>query len=98
MNIEIQIATKLITSALARGLTVSVNDGEEWTVKSSRDRATILDALCTTDMDTLCLRDAGEAVGAFWLIWGNEGDLIHDHTDNTLCADLYDLAIADEVL
>ena len=80
---EARIARKIVKDALANGWTVSVNDGEEWTVKRSTDSRAILAALCSTDSDTLRLRDAaGERVGDIMLVWGNDEDLITDHSDN----------------
>lgn len=85
---EARIARKIVKDALANGWTVSVNDGEEWTVKNSTDSRTILDAMCSTDSDVLRLRDAaGEAIGNIWLVWGNDEDVISDHTDSETMAD-----------
>ena len=80
---EARIARKIVKDALANGWTVSVNDGEDWVVKRSDDSRAILAALCSTDSDTLRLRDAaGERVGDILLIWGNDDDVISDHSDN----------------
>ena len=85
---EARIARKIVKDALANGWTVSVNDGEEWTVKSSTDSRAILEALCTTGCDVLRLHDAsGEAIGNIWLVWGNDEDLISDHSDSEAMAD-----------
>jgi hypothetical protein len=85
---EARIARKIVKDALANGWTISVNDGEEWTVKSSTDSRTILDAMCTTGCDVLRLRDAaGEAIGNIWLVWGNDEDVISDHSDSETMAD-----------
>jgi hypothetical protein len=91
---EARAARKLVKAALAAGYTISVNDGEEWTVKRSTSAKAIIDALATTDSDRLLLRDPadGEAIGSFWLIYGNDpsGDeLISDHSDNNVCNALY---------
>jgi len=94
---EARVARKLVKAALAAGYTVSVNDGEEWTVKRSTKEREIIDALATTDEDRLLLRsptanDIGDVIGSFWLIYGNDEsgeELISDHTDNDICARLY---------
>jgi hypothetical protein len=94
---EARVARKLVKAALAAGYTVSVNDGEEWTVKRSTRETEILDALATTDEDRLLLRnptanDIGDIIGSFWLIYGNDEsgeELISDHTDNDICDRLY---------
>lgn len=87
-------ARALVRWLLNRDLTVSVNDGEEWTVKRSADLQEILDALATTDSDQLRVRDrGGDSVGWFWLVWGNASDgseLIADCTDNALCTEACD--------
>lgn len=85
---EARNARQLVAQLLALG-TVSVQDGEEWTVTNSTDRDAILDALCTTDMDRVLLREpSGKRVGSFLLVWGNAPDgseLIADHSDNDVC-------------
>ena len=43
-----------------------------------------MDALCSTDGDTLLVRDAhGHKLGTILLIWGNSPEeVVCDHTDN----------------
>ncbi|CAB4120950.1 hypothetical protein UFOVP4_26 [uncultured Caudovirales phage] len=83
---EAKKARRLVRAMLAAGLAISVNDGEEWTVRRSRSEAEILEALCSTGEDGIRGYDAeGASVGTFWLIWGNAPDgseLISDYTDN----------------
>ena len=90
------VATRLVRAALHAGYTVSVSDGEEWTVKRSDSEAVILPALATTGYDTLRFRNsAGEPVGSAYLVWGNEESgecLIADHTDNDAMEALYQAA------
>jgi hypothetical protein len=89
------VATRLVRAALNAGLTVSVYDGEEWTVGNSRRERAILAALASTGEDTLRFRRDGENVGSVYLIWGNDptgGELISDHTDNDAMQALYDAA------
>jgi hypothetical protein len=90
---ERRTATRLVAAALAAGYTVSVYDGEEYTVKRSRKSKEILEALATTGEDVLVIRDsAGERLGVLSLIWGNDpsGDeLISDHSDNDAMDALY---------
>ena len=80
------VATRLVRAAIHAGYTVSVYDGEEYTVKRSRKERQILEALASTEEDTLVIRDStGERIGALMLIWGNDAtgeELIADHTDN----------------
>lgn len=96
-NGEARAARKLIRAALAEGWTVSVNDGEETTVRRSSREREIFDALCTTgeDIITIHLPVGGKPGGTFWLIYGNDDDgteLIADHTDNENCERLYKAA------
>jgi hypothetical protein len=84
ISIEKEIATKIVDDALALNYTISVNACEEWTVKRSKNRKEILDALMTTDDDTLVFRDMnGNKIGWVWLVYGNDGyDVVCDYTDN----------------
>jgi hypothetical protein len=93
---ERKVATKLVRAALAAGYSISVHDGEEWTVSRATRAYDVLDALATTGEDTLQLYDADQhGAGCFYLIWGNAADgseLIADHTDNDICQRMYDAA------
>lgn len=90
---EARVARKLIKAALARELSISVNDGEEWTVKRSRNYREIVDALATTGEDILRMTaPTGDRIGSFVLIYGNDEtgeELISDHTDNDICERMY---------
>jgi hypothetical protein len=90
------VATRLVRAAINAGFTVSVYDGEEWTVKRSDSEAVILPALATTGYDTLRFRNsAGEHIGSAYLIWDNDPsgeELIADHTDNDAMEALYQAA------
>jgi hypothetical protein len=44
-------ATALVRECLQRGYSLSVHDGEEWTVKQSRDENAICGALGTTEVE-----------------------------------------------
>lgn len=91
---EADVARALVTGALVRGWTVSVNDGEEWTVVRSNDADKILAALASTDSDTLSLRgSSGERIGTLLLVWGNAGDgseLIADYSDTPSMTEFVD--------
>lgn len=92
---EGKVARKLIKVCLDAGYKLSVNDGEEWTVKQSTDAHKVLNALASTGEDTLRLRDGeGKNVGFFFLVWGNAEDgeeLIADHADTPTINALYRL-------
>jgi hypothetical protein len=93
MPTEKTVAAKLVAAAIASGYCLSVNDGEAWTVKRSRNKAAILAALETTGEDILRVRDnaTAEMIGDISLIWGNAPDgseLVSDHTDTPAMAAL----------
>ncbi len=80
-------ARALIACLLSRpGCSLSVHDGEETTVKASKDPAAVLAALGTTEADTLSAHAGPLGLGSFVLIYGNgPGELIADHSDNQFC-------------
>jgi hypothetical protein len=88
-------ARALVRWLLNRNLSVSVFDGEEYTVKTSHDLKEILMALATTDADEITAHGPdGESQGWFHLIWGNDSDgseLIANCTDNDLCNEACDV-------
>lgn len=96
---EARAARSLVHHALRLGYCISVFDGEERTVRHSRDRNTILEALASTAGDVVCIHlpDPSKASGfrqmaAFDLIWGNDPsgeELIADYTDNPAAEELY---------
>jgi len=90
---EARAARKLVKALLARELSVSVNDGEEWTVHRSRNYREIVDALATTGIDYVRgYAPTGDSMGTFMLVYGNDEDgseLIADHTDNLVCNSAY---------
>lgn len=86
---ESNIVHKLIDLALDANYTISVFDGEEYPVKRSTCKSTVLDALGSTECDTLVFRKPEQLardapVGQVLLIWGNDRELISDHSDNEL--------------
>lgn len=85
---ERSIARAVIKKAIDAGYAVSVNDGEETTVKKSRDAAAVLKAMFSTDEDYLLIYkgvdDKFEKHFA-WVrfIYGNSGwDVINDFSTN----------------
>jgi hypothetical protein len=84
MTTERTQANKLVDAALAKGWTVSVCDGEEWTVKKSTDAKAIKASLMSTDEDILRFRRAdGTKIGMVVLVYGNSPEeLFSDHSDN----------------
>ena len=89
---EATYARKLVDVILARGYTISVNDGEEWTVKRSTDKYAILAAMATAGEDSLAVRTMdGEKVGTFFLVYqdGAGDEVISDCSDNPETDSIY---------
>ena len=81
----------LIKNALAKGLTISVWDGEEWQVKRSIGYQAIKEAIESVEVAELRLRDQeGKVVGWAMIIPdGVEPDeTVADYTANTLMEEL----------
>lgn len=97
---ERAIVDRLIRGGLERGYLVSVNDGEEWVLKLSPDYATITAEVAATDMTILRFddpaREGAGGRGRVILIHGNGSDVVHDHTDNDMIADLVALATGED--
>lgn len=82
LRVEGRVARAIVDKALAENMCISVHDGEEYVIAQSTDRATILNAMASTDMDKLVLRDTDSRYkGTIVLVYGNSGwDVISDHT------------------
>lgn len=80
----------LTKKALAKGLTISVFDGDEWQVKRETAYKAIKDAIESVDECQLRLRDkAGEIVGWALIVHDCEPDCtVADHTYNPLMCEL----------
>jgi len=84
---ENRIVKALLNKAFEAGYVVSVNDGEEWVVKHSSNLKECLEAMASTDGDILKIRrkiddtEHYELVATVWLVWGNDEDVISDHSD-----------------
>ena len=81
---------KLVKNALAKDLSVSVFDSEEWQVKRSTSYKAIKNAIESVDISQLRLRDkSGEIVGWALIVLDNEDDCtVSDFTYNKLMHDL----------
>jgi len=83
MDAERRIASAIVRHALKNNMQVSINDGEEWTVKKSGNYREIMSALYSTDEDVIRLNNAtdGFPLGKFFLVYGNDGyDVVSDYT------------------
>src|SRR3954467_3024567 len=84
--VERQVIGAFVKQALAAGHNLSVNDGEETTLRNSKDFGAIMGALMTTDEDHLYV-DArfnkgrvSDMLGEVACIYGNDGyDVISDY-------------------
>lgn len=95
--VERLIAKQCIADLLKAGYEVSVFDGEETTVKRSRDADAIYAAMFTADEDYLHVHNVGAKDHFGWVrfVYGNDGyDVINDYTTNleTVLADSNKLA------
>lgn len=81
---ERRVARALVRLLLEADCMISVNDGEEFTVKRSRAFTQIISALATVSEDTLVIRDFdGKRLGVILLVYGNDEtgeELIADYT------------------
>jgi hypothetical protein len=87
---DIFYVRKLVRNILSRGYTISVNDGEEWTVVDSRLEGEIMGALMSTDEDRIKFKDPLDykTLGIFYLVYGNDPsgeEVFCDYTDNRVC-------------
>ena len=80
LETERLVIGRAIDVVLAAGNAISVNDGEEWVLRRSRDKGAILAAMFSTDEDIWMVRDAnGKRLGAVQFIHGNGADVIADY-------------------
>ena len=79
-SIEQRIVRRLIDTLFEAGYTLGVNDGEDTTVKNSSSKKEIVQAMATTDHDYLLVYKDGRSIGWVMLVWGNDEDVISDHS------------------
>jgi UDP-N-acetylglucosamine 2-epimerase len=94
---EKSVIRSIVGSAIAMGYSVSLYDGEEWTLKQSVDKAALMDAVMTTDHDKLAFRKLGElgVCGSVLLVYGNSAsEVIADWSDNKEVNNILKNAIA----
>lgn len=89
---EAKVAARLVDEILARNLTISVHDSEEYVLRRTNNNAEILAELGHTDENGFALFSKNdEYVGYFMLIFGNAADgseLIADCSANDICAEI----------
>ena len=84
---EARAASRLVREILSRGFSVSVNDGYETTLHTSRAKGGIMREMGTTGENILILHNPdGSPIGRFYLIFGNDpSEIISDHSANDTC-------------
>lgn len=87
-------ARALVRWLLNRNLSVQVKDEEETLLSPSRLESAILAELAHSGENFLrAFNEAGDHVGTFYLIWGNDPDgseLVADCSANELCEEALD--------
>lgn len=77
-------AMKHIDGALAKGWLISVNDGEEWTLRKSGDRDAIVAEICTTDENLIGFWADGVHIGnVYWIFGEPNGDGIFTNSSGS---------------
>jgi hypothetical protein len=78
---EARVVKLFCETMIAAQFSISLYDGEEWTVKRSTDVNKIMEAIQTTDMDNLRVRaPCGEHMGDCLFIYGNSAsEVINDY-------------------
>ena len=81
-DLEKRNVLSIVKAGLAKGWLVSVNDGEQWTLKKSNDLKAIKSALFTTDEDIVRFRDTeGKSMGAIFFVYGNDpSEVVSDYS------------------
>ena len=97
-QIEQRIIQRVINDLLARGLSISVHDGEEYDIMECSSRLLIRCSVGQTDESTFSVRDAETRKSVGWIrfIHGNDCDVISDYSDNALMNEVCDAAVAGE--
>ena len=81
-EVEMKIAVAFINSALAKGYTVGVNNGED-DYPPMTDVEAIKKLMMQTDEEHLTIFKNGKKVGWVFLVYGNSGyDVISDYSTN----------------
>ncbi len=97
---DTRVLRRLVKDLLAEGYALTVHDGEDETVRDSRDPTAIMAALRTTDEDYLIAKRGESQVGWVRLVYGNSpGEVICDYSlslesalarVNAICAQMMD--------
>ena len=74
ISVEDQIIRGTIEAFLYAGYYLGINDGEETTIRHSREMHKLLKAMKSTDEDYLLVYTgtSGQEIGWVWFVYGNE--------------------------
>lgn len=87
--VERDIIDCIVKKALDVGCSISIFDGEDHTIRRSRDHAAISKVVAATEITVLNFFDDVDALmGSIILLHGNEEDVIHDCTDKPFIQEL----------
>lgn len=97
MKQEKRMASALVRACLARGYSITVDNGEDKPIEKSISYKAVMAELWQTDEEHVYIYSAGKSgkcFGCFFLVYGNSGpELVADFSDTLACN-----AIWDEVL
>lgn len=89
ISIEKKIAKAIIKTMRKAGYSISIFEGEDYSIRRSKNKADILEAMFSTDEDRIDLykKDALDGTvkrhGWIMMIYGNDGyDVVNDYTTN----------------
>ena len=95
-EIEKEIIGRFLDAALERGYNLTVNDGEEVTLRHSTDREAIQREVHATELTIFGVfypvDGVSRFIGSIVFIHGNQEDVIHDYSDNDAMTELVKVA------
>lgn len=84
---------RLVRHLIAQGCTLSIWDGEMWSVKRSASFAELIAELGQCEFQQLRARaQDGEILGSFVLVYNNDGFPISDYSGNDFAESAYKVA------
>lgn len=80
---EKSVVRAIVRNAIKTGHTVSLNNGEEWSVKRSTSERDVMAEVYAADEETLKFHKDGKVIGSVYLVYGNSaGEVMADCTDS----------------
>jgi len=83
-DMERKIANKIIGVMLDSGYTITIDNGNDITIRQSSNKEDILAGMFLTDEDKILVSHKdGNSRGYIWLVYGNRGwDVIHNYSNS----------------